>query len=488
MMSDRSSWNDSGSTLSLTLSLTKPGKRAPKWWVIAWATSLALAALAPPAALAQSPAAEPLVDWKWFQPILAPEEDSEGIEDAESPWTDFLIPPGVFAEAAVELDDLRIYTASGEEVPYALRVRRERSSTEEVPAEVFNRSLTPDGARELSLELNAASIEHNEVEVGMPGNDFRRRATLEGSPDGETWRMLAEDNLIRFARGNERIEDVRLRHPPGRFRYLRLRVYPDPAVDDEPVEIGQVTVRRRIAVAGEDLELVADFGPREATREAGAPASAWMIPLGGQQVPVDRIEIQTPEQDFVRDYVIQYAGPPGPRVRFRQIGAGTWRRREGESPQPLTAEFSEVRAARLRLIVIDHSNPPLRVDEIHFAAPARQVVLPRSEQNESELRLYYGNPEATAPRYDFARNLPDRLEPAPVRTGLGPRQDNPNYVPPPVPVTERWAGMIYVVLTAVSLVLAAVIFSVGRTTIALHDGGTEEPSDASNGSAGGAQS
>ena len=403
-----------------------------------------------------------LVDWEWYRPILAP-------DDPQRPWIDLVIPPAVFAEASYDLDDLRVYSDDGQEVPYALRVLREQFSTEPVASEVFNRSVGPDGVRELSLDLGTEVVQHNELQVRMPGEEFRRQATLEGSPEGESWRSLAEENLIRFERGDERIEDLRLTYPPSRFRYLRLRVYPDPAVDDEPVQIDSVEVRRRVAIPGEDLVVRPGPGQREPTRHAGAPASAWLIPLGGERVPVDRIEVEVAEEDFVRDYVIEAAGPAGPRAAFRTIASGTWRRRRGEPAKPLVAEFEEIRAARLRLIVIDHRNPPLTVQAVRFAAPARQIVLPRPEPPESQLRLYYGNPEAIAPRYDFARNLPERLDPAPTRTRLGPQRANPYYVPEPVPVTERWPWMIYVVLSAVSVVLAAVILSVARTTISRHD-------------------
>lgn len=430
---------------------------SPSAAAVAWLLVSLLDGSAP----AQQPSAEPLSAWRWFRPILTPDE-------VDSPLIDLLITPEVFSEANLELNDLRIYDAGGREVPHALRVRQEQYSTESVPADVFNRSVGPEGSRELSLDLGATQLEHNEVEVLMPGENFRRRATLDGSPDGEQWRLLAEAHLIRFVRGGDKLEDLRLSYPPSRFRYLRLRVYQDPAVDEEPVEIERVTVLRRIAVPGETLQLRAELDPWQPTREYGAPASAWMVQLGGDQVPVDRIEVDVPEEDFVRDFLIRYAGPAGPKSRFETITTGTWQRRSGEVAKPLVAEFGEVRAARLQVIVIDHSNPPLSISEVRFAAPARQVVLPRPEEP-VELRLYYGNPNALSPRYDFARNMPARLDPPPTRTALGAPQENPLYIPEPVPVTERWPWMIYVVLATVSVVLGVVILSVAQTTIALHD-------------------
>jgi hypothetical protein len=137
----------------------------------------------------------------------------------------------------------------------------------------------------------------------------------------------------------------------------------------------------------------------------------------------------------------------------------------------MVAEFNEVRAARLRLTITDASNPPLSVAGFTFGAAARQIVVSRELARVNSLALYYGNPEALPPEYDFARNLPERLQPAPDRGSLDTPQPNPAFIPEPKPLTERWPWMVYVVLGAVSLVLAGLIVSVGRRAIDQHDGG-----------------
>jgi hypothetical protein len=83
------------------------------------------------------------------------------------------------------------------------------------------------------------------------------------------------------------------------------------------------------------------------------------------------------------------------------------------------------------LVVIDHNNPPLEVQSATLTAPARQVVFARPADDAGVLRLYVGNPKASSPEYDFARNLPIQLDPQPARLALGPPRDNPAYRPTP---------------------------------------------------------
>ncbi|NQT14416.1 MAG: hypothetical protein HQ582_16795 [Planctomycetes bacterium] len=435
----------------------------------------------------QSAVDEPLTGWQFFQTVKLPTEDG-------SPWIDVVLPPSVFDVARYGLDDLRLCDASGREIPYALRVRRQQDRKESFEAKEFNRAQGPDNCAQVTLDLGSNPQEHNAVEIEMPGTAFRRKTQLEGSSDGDNWLQLADKNLIRFHTASEKIEDLVLRYPPSRFRYLRARVFPDREVDKEPVDVGAVTVGRRVEVPGEMVALEGKLGPREATRESRAHASAWIIELGADNVPCSGIEVEIGDAEFVRDYRVEAGGPPDSDRPFRLAGSGHWQRRAGQQPvamqakfnaMPSKAEFTEVRASRLRLIVVDHGNDPLDVRSVKFIAPARQIVFARPEKPEGDFRLYFANPKAEAPHYDFAGNLPKRLEPPPLRAEFGPQETNPTYAPEPLPFTERWPWAIYVVLSSVSLVLGLVILSAANMAIAVHDA-AQTSDDSSDGSQSGA--
>jgi hypothetical protein len=386
---------------------------------------------------------------------------------------DFVLTPSVFDEASEDLADLRLY-AGGEEIPYGLRVREPKDQRRALEAKIYNRTLGPDGSSEAWLDLGQEGIEHNEVRVEIPGMDFRRRAVLEGSTDAEHWRQLQERPLIRFRSNGGQVEDVKIAYPVSRFRYLRVRVYQDPLTDRQAVEIRGVSVYRMVNIPGEMLSLPAKVGPREPTRRRGAPASAWIIELGGRSVPCSQIDVEISDRSFVRDYEIEAGGPAGSESAFRQIHSGVWQRKAGEKAALVPARFPEVRAARLRLVVIDHENSPLDLRSVKFSSAARQVVFAPPKGHRDQLRLYYGNPDAQPPYYDFARNLPEQLSPKPARTTLGPRQANPTYVPKPLPLTERWPWLVYVVLGSASLVLGVIIVNAASKAIALHDAGASE--------------
>lgn len=401
--------------------------------------------------------------WQFFAEVRPP----AGGEDA---LVDFVLTPSVFDAARLDLADLRLFDAQRRDVPYALRVRNDVDTTEAVKATEFNRVPGAAGASRLSLDLGEQPIEHNEVEIQTAGTNFRRRARLEGSDDGNSWNELAERDLVHFPSGPSAFIDRTLSYTPSRYRYLQMTVARDPQNDTEAVEIGPVTVRRRVKIPGELDVQTLPLGEREPVRGEGGPGSAWIFELAGRDVPVDRLLVAVADEAFVRNYYVEAAGPAGFDERFRRVTSGVWQRRAGEPRRDLVAEFGqEVRAARLRLVVTDHRNPPLRLEGVRAAAPARVVIARQTEKSAGPWRLYFGNPQAEAPNYDFARNLPPRIVPRPDRVRIGPRQDNPMYQSEPLPLTERLPWLIYALLSAAVAVLALLILNLARAAIRLAD-------------------
>jgi hypothetical protein len=233
-------------------------------------------------------------------------------------------------------------------------------------------------------------------------------------------------------------------------------------------------------VPGEWFTVPVRLGEREAMMGDGGAGSGWVIDLPAERIPCDKLRVWISDAEFARTYRLDSGGPAGSNLRFRPVHRGDWSRRAGEAMEPMEATLSsELVATRLRLVVTDHRNPPLAIERAELVGAARQIVFARSAELRPPLRLYLGNPKAQPPNYDLARQLPPRLDPVPVRLEHGPRQLNPDYVPPPKPLTERWPWLVYVALGTAALALAALLLHLARTAIAQHDAQDPSPRPAS---------
>jgi hypothetical protein len=403
---------------------------------------------------------EPLSKWQWFHEVPLPKQ-------VNSPRVDFLLPVPVFGESREDLGDLRLYDGQGQERPYALRVREARDERQQLPARQFNRQSNADHSIAVTLDLRERPAEHNEMEVVTQGTDFRRGVVLEGSDNGQDWGKLVDNVwLVHYQVESQVIDIHRLRYPPCRLRYLRVRVFPDRSrVDDHP-EFSSLAVYHTVREPGEYVTREAQVSPREAVRAAGGPGSAWIIDLGGRKVPCEKLSIEVAGAEFVRPFVVEMFDGEGPR---QIVANGELRRQATDLRKPLEVSLQrEVRAQRLRLVVTDHSNPPLAVEAVKYTAAVRQVVFATAGGLVEPLRLYTGNPEAAPPQYDFAATLPVVLEP-PARTTLVAPMDNPIFKPEPKPWTERWPWLVYVVLGCASVALLAMLGGLARAAIRRHD-------------------
>jgi hypothetical protein len=301
------------------------------------------------------------------------------------------------------------------------------------------------------------------IEILTKGDDFRRRARIEGGDNGEDWRLLSEDWLVRFlVRDRPSVDSKRVTYPPCRYRYLRVRVLADLSKPDDFPEISSISVFHTVDVPGEYRTLPAVLGPREADKTPYGPGSAWSIDLSADSVPCEMLSLAIDDDTFARHYDLESIEPGG---GTRIITEGELRRLPGSKHEAIEIHFAETTAHVLKLRVTDYRNPPLDLRSVQYTAPAREVIFARGQDLGWPLRLYVGNPRAAEPHYDFAAGLAEVVSPAPDRAAIGPQAANPTYRPEPKPWTERWPWVIYVVLGTASLVLLILLGLLAREAV-----------------------
>jgi hypothetical protein len=373
----------------------------------------------------------------------------------------FAVPLHVLDKAGEDLADLRLYDASGREIPYAVRDRAGEDDEEEVEGRMFNQAKIGSTASEVSVDMEEDPGEHNEVEIETEGMNFRRSVEVEGSDTGSGWKTLTTGGVIfSFGSASSTAQSKRVSYPVSRYRYLRVRVFADTPRENQPPAITGVKVLLSRREKSEITTWHVSIPSYQLLRHNGAPASSWTVDLGAR-VPCDRLLLTVQDESFSRPFEVEVVDDPN---NIRLVASGELTRRRGEQ-KPVTINFDdELYARKLRLIVTDYSNQPLSVSAIEAGAPLRQVFFELKEPSAQPLRLYFGNANATEPHYDFEDELPSRLTAPVLATAAGALINNPDYQPAPLPFTERVPWLIYIVLTASSVALGLILFSLARAT------------------------
>ena len=405
---------------------------------------------APHALLAQEK--ESLVRWPHYRELPVPQDGPA--------LADFLLDTEILGAARQDLGDLRLYDSAGEEVAYALRILRDSVTVNDFEAHEFNRGDRGMTA-ELSLDMGATPAEHNQVEILSAGENFRRNVDIDGSHDGKDWaRLVANVKIFHFASAGRSASVRTVNYPVSRYRYLRIRVDADSEAEANAPVISHVRVRKTYEVKGEKQTYPAMVGKREETRDRGRAASVYRIDLGGT-VPLEGLRLDILESGYSRPYRLEsddrtYQHP-------WRIDEGDLDRRAEISAGPVSINFQENSARRLKLTVVDDRNPPLTVQGVSGYGSARQIVFEPKTAAPGPIRLYYGYQKAAAPNYDFASSLGGKLPSEPLRVTLGPQVDNPIYEPEPQPLTERSPRLIYGMLALASVVLLLILKNLARS-------------------------
>jgi hypothetical protein len=140
-----------------------------------------------------------------------------------------------------------------------------------------------------------------------------------------------------------------------------------------------------------------------ATNDAKDPGlSRWILKLPHNALPVTRLTCGSQTRLFQREVSLweEAVGERGESYR-RSLGAASWL----QTPERAVKTFFLTIDARPQgntLLLETHNgdNPPLQLEHFQVFYPATRILFKAGAGQ--ELYLYYGNPEASAPRYDLS--------------------------------------------------------------------------------------
>ena len=332
------------------------------------------------------------------------------------------LPIGTFDAARPGLEDLRLYDAADNEVPYL--IERPVPVVKVVQnVKSFHVSLTPSNTI-IVLETGLTQP-LDDIVLETPAESFLKPVRIEGSTDFKRWQTLEQGQpIFRLPNGVNRLH---VSFPAGTWPWLRL------TVDDQRSQPIPLT-GARIRVAVTEPAPTGWMPVTIAEHNENPGETRLALNLGAANLSLAAVQIETAEPLFTRQVTFAVPQISEDSIREQTIGQGTIYRVaiEGQpAAESLLAPLEGlVRSRELLLFIHNQDSPPLPITAVRVER--RPVYLVFLARQAAAYHLLTGNGQCAAPRYDLAAldmNLKS-VAVAPIQ--LPPPVNNPDYRPPEV--------------------------------------------------------
>ena len=375
-----------------------------------------------------------------------------------------VLSPAIFAHAAAQLADLRLYRGSSE-TPYVLQRSAAVAPSQEqiAPLNLGRRS----GQTVFDLVMPAGR--YRDVELAISGHDFIATVTVSGSQEQASARTRIGSFTI-FDLTRQRLGRSTVLHlPDSDFRFLHFSV----AGPIAPEDVSGLSVERMPA--------------REAKYQTVAETS--QVSLKGRDTviefsvpghtPVDRVVVVpgAAPTSFSREVRVSVTPISQPRSgdaveRPQQVAAygSLLRIHRLEDGHRLDEERLNIPApeteldipAKWTVTIENRDDAPIQISSVRLEMLERSLCFDGS--SDAAYTLFYGDSALASPRYDYAALF--ALQSNAAKASVGPERANADYQdrPDSRPFTERHPVLLWVALAIVILLLAAVALRSAKLT------------------------
>jgi hypothetical protein len=302
------------------------------------------------------------------------------------------------------LADLRLFDASGREVPYLLVTPAPRGpdwrSGQILP--IVATKTASGFEAELETGGTAGAIDRVRI-TGLPA-PFLKRFRLEGGGDRSRWTLLVAEGTL-FDLPDERLRRLDVDLPAGDYRYLRL-TWDDASSGRLPLPLRVEARLMRPVDPGPPARVPVAFERRPS--EPGK--SRFRLRLPAARLPVVALELAVeggPAGPLLRPALVTEGrlaagGPETTEISPVRLGETTLRRavRDGLSAADLRIPIQRPEGPDLELTVDDGNNPPLPLSGVTAElAPLPWIYFEAA--GDAPLTARFGDRDAAPPRYDL---------------------------------------------------------------------------------------
>lgn len=359
-------------------------------------------------------------------------------------WHKMALPDDLYKKANAGFEDLRIFGINGKdtiEVPYLLKQRADKVTTNDITFKQINQSANPNGYYYTfqSSEINLI----NQIKLAFKQENFDWKVKLEGSNDNKEWFVILSDYRILSIKNNDTdYQFTKLNFPDSKYQYFRITV-------KSPVqpELLEAKISKTDTIKGSYQEL--KYQSFDLKNDVSKKETAIDVTLANP-VPLSYLKLNAQSDfDFYRSIKIEYATDSfktdkGIQYNYANLYEGTI-----SSLEEPAFNFANTITSRLKITIQNNDNKPLRLSALQLKGNIYEIIA-RFDEPKDEYALYYGNEKAISPVYEiekFENKIPTNL----TNVNIGAEQQNPAYTiktEKPLFENKAWLWVLMAVIIA----------------------------------------
>lgn len=366
------------------------------------------------------------------------------ITGVNSVWHKMALPNDLYKKANAGFEDLRIFGINGKdtlEVPYLLKQRADKVTTNDIAFKQINQSTNPNGYYYTFQSPGINLI--NQINLAFKQENFDWKVNLEGSNDNKEWFSLLTDYRILSIKNNDTdYHFTKLNFPDSKYQYFRIAV-------KSPVqpELLEAKISKTDTVKGTYQEV--KYQSFDLKNDVSKKETIINVTLANP-VPLSNLRLNAQSDfDFYRSIKIEYATDgfktdKGIQYNYANLYEGTI-----SSLEEPAFNFANTITSRLKITIQNNDNKPLRLNILQLKGNIYEIIA-RFDEPKDEYALYYGNEKATGPLYEiekFESKIPNNL----TSVNIGTEQRNPAYsikTEKPLFENKAWLWVLMAVIIA----------------------------------------
>lgn len=366
------------------------------------------------------------------------------ILEASEGWNAINLPLDVFAKTTNNLNDIRIYQKSTNNVesieqPYILDIEKSEEKQEVQKPKIIN-STFRNNLYSYTIELtNKMSL--NNILLEFQNTNFDWYIHLEGSMDQNSWSTIVKDyRIVSIVKGEINFSLTDISIPESKFNFYKVTF----TADQKPI-LKNVTIQKKTLTQSK-FNL---YPIKKVKHDENEKSKTSIIELDlGQRLPVAQLRFSTDYQnDFYRPFKIEgvidsFETDKGWKYNYELLYKGSI-----NSFSKDVFSFENRIANKLKITIYNFDNQPLSFSNYEVKGPNYRLIARLDDPN--NMFLAYGNKNIARPYYDisyFEDKIPENLN----LIKLGPTVHYPKSSKVSDPLFKNkwwlWGLMILVIL------------------------------------------